>query len=419
MRAALGWRSVVTIVVLVGSILILVTQPLRLGLDLRGGTQVVLEAQDTDDVVVDASVMDRSLEALRRRVDGLGVSEPSLQRSGDRRIIVELPGLDDPDEAVATIGRTGRLSFHPVVGLAPPDAVTGVADADGSVVLADDDGVLIQLGPPVLEGADVSDAQVDLTGATWAVSVDFANGGAWAALTGAAACAPPGDPQRRVAIVLDGDVLTSPQVGAEVGCQVGIQGGSTVITGQFTESDARELALLIRSGALPVPLEIIAQNTVGPTLGAAAIDAELVGRGDRQLADGAVPDRLLPVSRCPRSACTGGVRGDFTGDVAGHRGCAHVARHRRLRAGDRDGRRRQRVGVRAHQRGARSGAHLAELGARWVPPSVHSDRRLQRHHIGRSVVAVLLRLRRRARLRYHACRSVCSHRCSRRWWSPG
>jgi SecD/SecF fusion protein len=275
MKAALGWRSVVTVAVLVGSILILVTQPLRLGLDLRGGTQVVLEAQDTDAIVVDASVMDRSLEALRRRVDGLGVSEPSLQRSGDRRIIVELPGLDDPDEAVATIGRTGRLSFHPVVGLAPPDAVTGVADADGSVVLADDDGVLIQLGPPVLEGADVSDAQVDLTGATWAVSVDFANGGAWAALTGAAACAPPGDPQRRVAIVLDGDVLTSPQVGAEVGCQVGIQGGSTVITGQFTESDARELALLIRSGALPVPLEIIAQNTVGPTLGAAAIDASL------------------------------------------------------------------------------------------------------------------------------------------------
>jgi len=74
-------------------------------------------------------------------------------------------------------------------------------------------------------------------GATWAVSVEFANGGAWTELTGEAACAPPGDPRRRVAIVLDGEVLTSPQVGAEVACQIGIQGGSTVITGQFAESD--------------------------------------------------------------------------------------------------------------------------------------------------------------------------------------
>lgn len=276
MKSALGWRAVVVIAVVVGSIVVLVTQPLRLGLDLQGGTQIVLEASDAGDVEVTGDVMDASLEALRRRVDGLGVAEPWLQRSGDRRIIVELPGLDDPTEAVATIGRTGRLSFHAVRAIAPVGAEVGEAD-DGSVVIADEDGVLLQLAPPLLEGADVSGAEVGLTDASvWSVEVDFANGAAWAQLTGEAACQSAGDPRRRVAIVLDGEVLTSPQVGAEVGCNVGITGGSTTITGRFTEGEARDLALLIRAGALPVPLEIVEQSTVGPSLGQAAIDASLL-----------------------------------------------------------------------------------------------------------------------------------------------
>lgn len=277
MKSALRWRFVLVVAVLIGSILVVVTQPLRLGLDLQGGTQIVLQASDTDEVQVTGDVMDASLEALRRRVDGLGVSEPSLQRSGGRRIIVELPGLDDPAEAVATIGRTGRLSFHRVRGIAPAGTAIGEAD-DGSVVIADEDGIALQLSPPLLQGADVTGAQVGLTPTvgTWSVEVDFANGGAWAQLTGEAACHEPGDPRRRVAIVLDGEVLTSPQVGVEVPCNVGIPGGTTTITGQFTQGEARELALLIRAGALPVPLEIVEQSTVGPSLGQAAIDASLL-----------------------------------------------------------------------------------------------------------------------------------------------
>jgi len=102
-----------------------VTRPARLGLDLRGGTQIVLEAADSPDRQVDGDTLARTLEVLRRRVDQLGVAEPTLQRSGDRRVIVELPGVYDPKEAVEVIGRTAQLAFHPVLGQAELEAGAG------------------------------------------------------------------------------------------------------------------------------------------------------------------------------------------------------------------------------------------------------------------------------------------------------
>ena len=94
-------------------------------------------------------------------------------------------------------------------------------------------------------------------------------------MTAEAACAPVGDPTRRIAIVLDESVLSSPGVSPSVQCDVGITGGETLITGNFDEETSNELALLIRAGALPVPVEVIEQGTVGPSLGEAAIDASL------------------------------------------------------------------------------------------------------------------------------------------------
>jgi SecD/SecF fusion protein len=145
-------------------------------------------------------------------------------------------------------------------------------------VLADEGGQPLRLGPAGLtgEGVEGADAQTDPQGVGgWFVTMDFRGSGgrAWAQLTGKAACAPAGDPARRVAIVLDNEIISSPQVDPQVACDVGIVGGSTQITGQFTPEEARDLALLIRGGALPVPVEIIEQRTVGPTLGQAAIDA--------------------------------------------------------------------------------------------------------------------------------------------------
>jgi SecD/SecF fusion protein len=129
-------------------------------------------------------------------------------------------------------------------------------------------------------GEAVGDARAELDPqfqARWQVAIEFQGDGGrrWAELTGQAACQPAGDPRRRVAIVLDRQVISSPQVDPSVACTQGITGGQTVITGDFTDRQARDLALLIRAGALPVPVEVVEQRTVGPTLGEAAIRASV------------------------------------------------------------------------------------------------------------------------------------------------
>ncbi len=250
---------------------------MRLGLDLRGGTQIVLEAPDTELHVVADDTVDRTLEVLRRRVDQLGVAEPSLQRSGDRRIIVELPGVTDPEQALEVIGRTAQLTFHAVQGLAGPPADAGPR-RQGTLIAQDEEGARLRLAPAALTGDAVRDAEAVADPQTgWSVSISFRGNGRekWADLTGSAACRPPGDPQRRVAIVLDQRIISSPEVAQEVECRVGITGGDTQITGDFGADEAKDLALLIRAGALPVPVEVVEQRTVGPTLGDAAIRASV------------------------------------------------------------------------------------------------------------------------------------------------
>ena len=273
-------RAMLALAVLALSVFYVVTKPPRLGLDLRGGTQIVLETRDSVTAKADRESTGQTLEVLRRRVDALGVSEPAIAQSGERRIIVELPGVQDPRQAAAVLGRTAQLTFHPVLGTARPPlpAAGGQANSRGERVLADEAGQPLRLGPAALTGAGVTGAaaQTDPEGlGTWYVTVDFRGSGgrAWAQVTGKAACAPAGDPARRVAIVLDKEIISSPQVDPQVACNVGIAGGSTQITGRFTADEARDLALLIRGGALPVPVEIIEQRTVGPTLGQAAIHA--------------------------------------------------------------------------------------------------------------------------------------------------
>jgi SecD/SecF fusion protein len=270
--------------VLAGAVGLLITTSPRLGLDLRGGTQIVLETRDSPTLKATPDATDRTLEVLRNRVDALGVSEPTLARSGDRRIIVELPGVQDPTEAAKVIGRTAQLTFHPVAGIAPaqpapvPSSAPATGGDRGARVLPDESGQSLRLGAVALTGGDVSGAQavVDPQLGAWQVTVDFRSGGAkWKTLTGNAACATPGDPQRRIAIVLDDKVISSPQVEPGIGCDVGIPGGTTVITGQFSEAEAKELALLIRAGALPVPVTTVEQHTIGATLGDEAIDASV------------------------------------------------------------------------------------------------------------------------------------------------
>ncbi|MEV8225431.1 protein translocase subunit SecD [Streptomyces sp. NPDC079167] len=279
MTRATTVRAVLAAAVLLVSVFITLTMSPRLGLDLQGGTRMVLQAKDSGTAKADRESTDRTLEVLRQRIDSLGVAEPVLTRSGEDRIIVELPDVQDPRQASEVLGRTAQLSFHAVQGPGTQeqkDAKAGTA-GDGPT-LPDEQGGLLDLGPAQLSGAGVKDATADFDaqqGTGWSVSLDFHKdaGRKWTDLTGEAACNPAQDERRRVAIVLDGKVISSPQVDPSVGCKTGLPSGSTQITGSFSADEARDLALLIKGGALPVPVEIVEQRTVGPTLGAAAIEA--------------------------------------------------------------------------------------------------------------------------------------------------
>ncbi len=278
-------RALITVAVLVLSGYIAITQKPTLGLDLRGGTQITLQVLDSpnSDLTANAETTNQVLAVMRNRVDALGVSEPTLVRSGDDQIIIELPGLTDPRAAANAIGQQAQLSFHSVEGVAPPPQVKkgqqppqGDLDPGPGLTLLDESGQPLKLGTPAaLTGSGVSDASAVLETGAWNVSVDFTGGGedAWTQLTGKAACQPAGSPERRIAIVLDNKIISSPQVDPSVACHVGIVGGQTLITGNFTQAKANNLAVLIQGGALPLPVKIISQSVVGPSLGENAIDA--------------------------------------------------------------------------------------------------------------------------------------------------
>ncbi|WP_330323804.1 protein translocase subunit SecD [Streptomyces pseudovenezuelae] len=273
-------RGLVALAAVALSLYVALTVPVHLGLDLRGGTQIVLETRPTADTDADSETTDRTVEVLRGRIDALGVAEPTIARSGSDRIVVELPGVQDPRKAADVLGRTAQLTFHQVLGTAADaeDLPDPLPKRPRQQVLPDESGRHLRLAAPALTGKNVDKAAAGFDqqgGGGWHVTIDFekTGGSGWARLTGEAACHTPGDPARRIAIVLDGKIISSPQVDPSVACRSGIGGGTTQITGSFDDTEAKELALLINGGALPVPVETVEQRTVGPTLGAEAITA--------------------------------------------------------------------------------------------------------------------------------------------------
>lgn len=266
------WRAFAAFAVIAVSLFLALTSSAKLGLDLSGGTQIVLETRDTGRVKADAESTDRALSVLRGRVDALGVSEPTLARSGENRIIVELPDVQDPREAAEVIGQTAQLSFHEVLAVPEADAKPGA----GEKIVDDEQGTPIQIGSSLLDGNGVKDAEAatEQQGlGQWLVNVEFNGGGrgGWKQLV-ADACANPAA-GNRVAILLDDKVISSPGVVPEL-CQSG-GGSSTSISGDFTQASAKDLAILIKGGALPVKVVTVEQRTVGPTLGKVAIDASI------------------------------------------------------------------------------------------------------------------------------------------------
>ncbi len=236
---------------------------LRLGLDLQGGTRIVLEAERRPGVEVTPDKVDAAMRVIENRIDALGVAEPLLQRQGLDRILVEFPGLQDPQRAKELIGRTALLEFVDTDEQSLPRGAEWLAD--NRRVRMPDGQVVNFPKKVVVTGADLRDARAefDQQALQWLVRFRFAGEGArkFEEHTGRSI-------GEYLTIVLDNRVLSSPVIRARIP-------GEGVIEGNFTAEEARDLAILLRGGALPVPVRPVEERTVGPTLGRDSIDRSL------------------------------------------------------------------------------------------------------------------------------------------------
>ena len=248
-----------------------------LGLDLIGGVQVLLEADLPTEQNVTTEAMTTAQQIVENRVNGLGVSEAVVQRIGDRRISVELPGLKDPEQAIQTLRGTGLLEFVDLSSIPPQQAVGLVGQVlkttyETSSQLTETDTVtttvslLNNIWPTVLTGADLKSAGVgtDQFG-QYQVEIAFNPDGAtiFSDYTGQHI-------SDVLAITLDKTVISAPTIESK------IDEGQAVITGNFTYDEANQLAVQLRYGALPVPLKVVETRTVGPSLGQDSLQKSLV-----------------------------------------------------------------------------------------------------------------------------------------------
>ena len=214
-------------------------------------------------------IVEQSIEIVRRRIDETGTKEPTIQREGDDRIVLELPGVEDPEFVKKILGRTAKMTFQLVDENANPEDAKGGRLPPGDEVLALKDGRNSSGGSIVVQkrvmvsGDTLTDAQLTFQNGTEPV-VSFKFDSVGARRFGEATTANVG---KRFAIVLDRDVISAPVI------REPIRGGSGVISGSFTSQSANELALQLRAGALPAPLVALEERTVGPDLGADSIHA--------------------------------------------------------------------------------------------------------------------------------------------------
>ena len=204
---------------------------ITLGLDLRGGVYVVLEAQDTESDPINDEKMSRAIATIRQRVDGLGVTEANVSKQGDRRIRVSIPDIQDPESALELIGKTAQLEF---IGPDEKVILTGSQVVDSKAVYQKNKMGVEQPVVTLELNKDGTKAFADAT-------KKFIN--------------------QPIAIVLDGEVISAPNVINE------ITTGEAIITGQNNLEEAADLSTLIRAGALPVTLEAVEIRSIGPTLG--------------------------------------------------------------------------------------------------------------------------------------------------------
>ena len=232
---------------------------LNLGLDLQGGTHLVYEG-DLKDITTDAhgDAMNSVRDVIERRVNSFGVSEPVVQVSGNNRIIVELPGVKDINEAIALIGQTPFLEFREE----NPNPPQVTPDENGEVTI-DASQAFLATG---LSGKQFKRATLEFDQRTGVPQISLQFDAEGTKLFGEITTKNQG---KRIAIFLDNEILSAPTVNQP------ITDGRAVITGQFTVPDAKELVTRLNAGALPVPIKLISQQNVGATLGLQSVQKSI------------------------------------------------------------------------------------------------------------------------------------------------
>ncbi|MEB3311053.1 MAG: protein translocase subunit SecD [Snowella sp.] len=291
------WLIGLIIGLVIGAFVVLFTLPLQLGLDLRGGAQLTMEVQTTDEVT---QIKTEDLAAVKtvieNRVNALGVSEPLVQTVGENKILVQLPGVTNPEQAERILGGTAQLEFRQ-----QRQGTEGEFQAEYSIKrqletqaaflrkqnveasklaeliqsLDKSNQALLNLFESVdLTGQNLKDARPSPTqsGNAWEVALRFddAGGQKFAELTKNLA-----GTGRSIGIFLDNNLISAPVVGVEF-ASTGITGGSAVITGNFTIESANELAVQLRGGSLPFPVKVVENRTVGATLGQDSIRRSVI-----------------------------------------------------------------------------------------------------------------------------------------------
>ena len=235
-------RLLLVIAILAGAVWLIMKEPVKLGLDLKGGVYAVLEATPEDGgTEIDDETMNSLIEVLDRRINGIGVAESVVQKAGSNRVIIELPGISDTTEAINMIGKTALLEFK-------------IMDEHGN------------LGPTLLTGGALKKAQVGYGNlGEPQINFEMKPEGAieFARITRE-------NVGKQLAIVLDGKVQTAPVIRTE------IPGGTGSISGNYTVEEAKRTATLLNSGALPIKAEIVETRTVGASLGDESIAASMV-----------------------------------------------------------------------------------------------------------------------------------------------
>ncbi|MHC0053156.1 protein translocase subunit SecD [Actibacterium sp. D379-3] len=227
------------------------------------GDVLILRLSEAEMQATDDRTIQQSLEIIRRRVDEVGTREPTIQRQGADRILIQVPGIGSADELKALIGTTARLTFHPVVGrTAEPDQAPGARNM--ILPSLDEAGVYYIIEQtPVVSGDELTDAQPGFDQNGQPV-VTFRFNPTGARKFGDYTVENVGAP---FAIVLDDEVVSAPVI------REAIRTGSGQISGNFTVEDSTQLAILLRAGALPAKLTFLEERTIGPELGADSIAA--------------------------------------------------------------------------------------------------------------------------------------------------